>query len=170
MKSTATALTHPSSIEAPRRAATVADLRKRLATEPVEQQHEKRAGAKIWEPTNSTNSTHSPVPTTDEVLHATQAAPTGLAPELEQAIVGVLVRPAQPGETYKSAGDERERELYQLLGQLSEVETYQLRRRLDQNRDGDVLAVAFRRLLQERRTRIRAFLADPRRRLAARNA
>ena len=51
---------------------------------------------------------------------------------------------------------------------VSALDALVLRRRLDANRADDALAVAFSRLLAERCSRLKAYLADPRRRKAYR--
>lgn len=115
----------------------------------------------IWEPLARQA---GGVPTTDEVLHQTRP-PELLAPEIERAIVAVLLRPLRADESHQIDNDNRERELCHLFARLAPIEAYHLRRRLDLDRADDEVAVAFRRLVVERRQRLRALLADPRRTL-----
>lgn len=105
-------------------------------------------------------------PTSDEARAQAQRYAVEVPADIEAAIVAVLVRPPAPGESHRSAGDQRELALRELVGQLSAAQSLALERRLDMDRDTDPLAVAFRRLLGARRVRLRAFLADCRRRLA----
>lgn len=87
-----------------------------------------------------------------------------LDPEMEAALIATLMRPLAPGESHHAGSCNKERELYALLSQLDVMHAYQLGRRLDADRPTDALVVAFRRLVIERRQRIRAFLRDARRR------
>ena len=65
-------------------------------------------------------------------------------------------RSVTPGETYQADGNARERELRRYFELLSTMEANALRRRLDAARTDDKLVTAFRRLIVERRTRLRA--------------
>jgi len=60
--------------------------------------------------------------------------------------------------------------LREAFAALEPVDAFQMRRRLELDRATDVLAVTFRRLVPERRRRLVAFLADPKRRAANRLA
>jgi hypothetical protein len=100
-------------------------------------------------------------PTTDGV-RAVMRAPDALPAELEAQIVWALQRPVAAGETHASGNDRREREVAELFAKLSPVQALQLRRRLEIDRADDRVAVAFKRLVVERRDRLRAFLRSPR--------
>lgn len=119
------------------------------------------AATPIWEPSARASSA---VPTTDEVRR--QATPAAvLRPEVEQMFIGVLTRPLRADESHQSGNDNREREVRALITMLEPLEAFQMRRRLDMDRDDDHLVTAFRRIACERRQRLRAFLASPRRHL-----
>jgi hypothetical protein len=112
--------------------------------------------APIWEPF-----TVEAGPPTDNVLHARPKQQLDAATEM--MIIATIIRPLDEGSTHQAGNDAREHELRLLLAKLSPIEALTIRRRLDCDRDDDRLVVAFRRLLMERRQRLRAFLADPRR-------
>ena len=115
----------------------------------------------LWEPSDPTAST----PTTDQ-LRADVRSPDSLPGEIEASIVLALTRPIVPGEGHRDGNDRRERELYELFGQLTPVQTLNVRRRISIARTDDRLAQAFKRLVIDRRQRLTSFLEDPRRRLA----
>ncbi len=105
----------------------------------------------------------SAIPTTSEVLNMTRP-PEDLEPALEAAIVGALTRPLAPGESHQAGNANREREVKELFASLDVVQAHHLGRRLDLDRPTDTLAQAVRRMTVERRVRLRAVLADARRR------
>lgn len=115
--------------------------------------------APIWEPVGA--SAGQP-PTTSAVLHATRP-PEALPAAVEAAFVATLTRPLAPGETHTTGNAERERELASLIVGLTPLQAHHLGRRLDIDRADDALARAWKRLLAERRERLRALLRDPRR-------
>ncbi len=135
--------------------------RRRISLVPNVDEPPQRGGtaSPIWEPV-----TPEPraVPTTSEVLAASRP-PQQLTADLEEKIMATLSRPLLPGEGHQLGNDNRERELRGLLVTLTPIQAFHLRRRLELDRNNDQLAVAFRRLVVERRVRLRAFLADPRR-------
>lgn len=109
--------------------------------------------------------TDARVPSSSEVLGLARARlPQGPDAELEAAIIETLRRPISPGQGPQVGNAMRERELCELFAKLDVVQAHHLGRRLDQDRADDVLAQAFRRLVIERRQRLRTFLADARRR------
>lgn len=118
------------------------------------------APVSIWEPPPQRSTR---VPTTSEVLAAAQA-PGRLPESIEARIIQAICRPLHPGETHQTGNANRERELYVVLEQLDLIQIHHLLRRLDMDRDNDPIATAFRRLVVERRQRVRGFLADSRRR------
>jgi len=122
---------------------------------------ETRSGRLIWEPVEREPGA---VPITSEVLSSMQP-PEQLAREMEAAIIATLTRALRPDESHQIGNDNREREVRAHFASLTRIEAYHLGRRLDLDRDNDALAVAFRRLIVQRRHRLRAFLADPRRRI-----
>src|SRR5680860_508451 len=108
-------------------------------------------------------------PTSDELrrdeLRRDDPRDAGTLPEtIETAIVAILMCPPGPGETHVAAARNRERALGEVFGHLSAAQNLALARRLDRNRDDDRIAVAFRRFTIERQQRLRAYLADARRR------
>jgi hypothetical protein len=115
----------------------------------------------IWEPP-ATNQV-----TTDAVLAHTKA-PTMLAPDREWKLIALILRPIRPEEGHQLGNEHREQELRDAFGALNAVEAFQMRRRLELDSASDKLALAFRRLVPERRRRLIAFLADPKRRAANR--
>jgi len=119
------------------------------------------AAQPLWQPSEPTSST----PTTDQ-LRAQARSPESLPAETEASIIVALTRPIVPGEGHRDGNDRRERELYELFGQLTPVQTLDLRHRISIARTDDRLAQAFKRLVIERRQRLTSFLEDPRRRLA----
>lgn len=116
--------------------------------------------APVWEPVPAMPSA---IPTTSEVLHETRP-PEDLEPAMEAAILGALTRPLAPGEGHQLGNANRERELRELFASLDALQSHHLGRRLDLDRPSDALAQAFRRLIVDRRARLRAFIADARRR------
>lgn len=106
----------------------------------------------------ATPAAQSDTPTTDQARDATGGL-RALPAEREAAIQRVLCRPPTTQETHRECADHRERELRELFVQLTPIEALELGRRLDADRDGDALAVSFRRLVRERRQRLRTFLA-----------
>ena len=122
--------------------------------------------APVWEPVPRLPGA---IPTTSEVLHGSRS-PEDLEPAIEAAIVQTLTRPLAPGEGHQMGNANRERELLELLANLDVIESHHLGRRLDLDRPSDPLAQAFRRLTVDRRGRLRAFIADARRRQMRRSA
>lgn len=103
--------------------------------------------------------------TTDRARTATPEL-RALDAELEATLISTITRPLELGESHVSGNANKERALCALLAELEPVQAFDLGRRLDANRDHDLVAVAFRRLAQDRRQRVRSFLADARRRAA----
>ncbi|MBL0215746.1 MAG: hypothetical protein IPQ07_17935 [Myxococcales bacterium] len=108
---------------------------------------------------------HEGALTTSAVLRQTRA-PQDLPLTTEAAILTALTRPIDPGEGHREGNARRERELAALFSQLELVQAFDLGRRFDLARADDRLAQAFARLVVDRRQRLRAFLADARRRQA----
>ena len=117
----------------------------------------------IWEPVVTAEVT------TDTVLAQTKP-PETLTPDLERDLIAIIVRPIRLGEGHQVGNELREQELRAALAALEPVDAFQMRRRLELDRATDALAVAFRRLVPDRRRRLIAFLADPKRRAANRLA
>jgi hypothetical protein len=82
---------------------------------------------------------------------------------LISAIVATIRRPIADGEGHKIGNDNKERELRAIFELLTPIEAFALRGRVAADRATDELVVAFKRLTIDRRTRLIAFLADPRR-------
>ncbi|MDB4963022.1 MAG: hypothetical protein JWP01_3021 [Myxococcales bacterium] len=89
-----------------------------------------------------------------------------LTPALETAMIAILMRPLAVGENQMTGNTNRERELGQLFSALEYAHAREILRRLDLDRADDALVAAFKRITIERRARLRAFLADTRRRQA----
>jgi hypothetical protein len=123
------------------------------------------ASSPIWEPPDVDPS----VPTTTLAIHQTRDA--GALPEaLEAALVAVLTSPRGEGESHAAAGERKERELTELLDPIEPAIAFHVGRRLDVARAGDPLVAAFARLSPDRRARVRAYVADTRRRVALRDS
>lgn len=122
--------------------------------------------APVWEPVPLQP---AEIPTTSEVLHETRP-PEALEPAMEAAILHALTRPLAPREGHQIGNANRERELTELFANLDVMQAHHLGRRLDLDRPSDTLAQAFRRMIVERRGRLRAFIADTRRRQVVRGA
>ncbi len=136
------------------------DARRLVLVSPATTGPRTAVAAPVWEPVPSEPSA---IPTTSEVLHETRP-PEDLEPAMEDAILGALTRPLAPGEGHQMGNANRERELRELFASLDALQSHHLGRRLDLDRPSDALAQAFRRLIVERRARLRAFIADARRR------
>lgn len=121
----------------------------------------------LWDP--ATRRSERGVVTTDDVRARTRP-PEALPAELEEAIIAVITRPLAAGESHQLGNANRERELCGLLARLDVVQAHHLGRRLDVARANDPLVAAFQRLVLDRRQRVRAFLADARRRVAIAHA
>lgn len=111
------------------------------------------ASPPIWTPVRTAGASL----TTDELLSRTRP-PEQLPSELEAAILHTLRRPLEAEEGHRDGNANRERELCSLFMGLTAVQCLQLRGRLDRDADSDQIAVAFRRLVMERRQRLRAAL------------
>lgn len=88
---------------------------------------------------------------------------TASTPDSVARLRELLHAPAQDDESAHDAGERRERELKALFASLAPTDALAIRKRLQANKPDDELATAFRRLTIERRDRLLAFLADPRR-------
>jgi hypothetical protein len=86
---------------------------------------------------------------------------------IEQAIIDVILAPLEEGEARVAGNDRKEREVGRLFATLSAMESWTLHRRLSNPCADDALAVAFARMIAERRKRLLAFLGDPKRRAAS---
>lgn len=89
-----------------------------------------------------------------------------LDPHQVQQLIELIVEPLQGGETFSAGYDRKERALGERFARLTVLEAWVLHRRLTCAAVGDPLAVAFGRLVAERRARLMVFLADARRRAA----
>jgi hypothetical protein len=125
------------------------------------------SSSKIWEPVGSQPGS---TPTTSQVLNEQRQQPAELPSDVEAALLHTLTRPRAESEGHHLGAIRREQELAAIIMELDATAAFQLNRRLDMNRDCDPIAVAFRRLLAERRQRLRVVLDQRRRMLAARGA
>jgi hypothetical protein len=117
--------------------------------------------------TNRASTAHAPIwePTT---VVAPSRVEIVIPADIEASIIATLTRGLRAGETHQSGNANREAELRDLFDTLDPLQAREVVRRLDVNRSDDPLARAFGRLMIERRSRLRAFLADARRRQALR--
>lgn len=99
-------------------------------------------------------------PMTDHVLHC--QAPQ-MSAQIVAAIVDVINCPLRADEGHRDGNDRKERELRALLRELTPADALSVRRRLNAGRTDDELVIAFQRFTADRRARLLAMLADPRR-------
>jgi hypothetical protein len=132
------------------------DSRSQLRSQLAAVKQRELGGLSIWE----------------QPVHAIPSAATpDSAIPIEREILELLARPTDPRETHRVGNDRKERELFALLDTLSAVEALSLTRRLACARKDDALVVAFvERLSPDRRARVISFVADTRRRIAARRS
>ena len=119
-----------------------------------------RGEGRLWEPPGAQQEL-----TSSDVI-ALARVPPPLPCELEAALIAALTSPSLAGETYASGGDRREREALTILAQLDVTQAPHLARRFDIGKPDDPVVVALARLAADRRTRLRAFIGDTRRRAA----
>lgn len=93
-------------------------------------------------------------------------SPFELTPERTAALAAAFSITVAAGETHAQAFARGERAIGALFVELTVAEAYGLHKRLVANHPADPLAVAFCRLIAERRARLLAVLADARRRAA----
>jgi hypothetical protein len=95
-------------------------------------------------------------------------APPMVAPPIpiEGEMLAILVRPLAASDSALIGHARKERELVSLLDRLTAIESHFLHKRLAAPRSDDRLAIAFGRLMIERRSRLLAYLRDARRRAA----
>jgi hypothetical protein len=100
------------------------------------------------------------------VLQPTPRLDRGVSPERELAVLSILARGAEGGETIEIAFRRKEAELLAVFAELAPLEARSLRERLSSPDPADPVACGFARLVHERRTRLLSFLADAPRRAA----
>lgn len=83
----------------------------------------------------------------------------------EPALLEILLRPVAPGMA-REEHTRKEHEIGSLFMRLTVLEAWTLHKRLGNPQPDDAIAVAFGRLIVERRGRLLAFLGDARRRAA----
>ena len=103
-------------------------------------------------------------------FHAIQAEPAPpdppiSAPSFETTLLESLRRPVPPGQA-RDGHAQKEHELGELFARLAIPDAMTLQKRLTRATSDDPLAIAFARLLEERRARLLRFLGDARRRAA----
>lgn len=86
--------------------------------------------------------------------------------ELEHEILAIFDARPPDFESVAVTFRRKERALAEIFSRLSAADSLALQRRLDMGLPGDPIAARFGRLVVERRTRLLAFLADARRRIA----
>lgn len=92
---------------------------------------------------------------------AARAAPAEIP--IEAALIATIEQPLRAGETHRTGGDRKERELAKLIDTLTPVQSLALGTRLANARQGDPLVAAVERLVVDRRVRLRAYLERRRR-------
>lgn len=97
---------------------------------------------------------------------ASQRPVTRISPQLEATIIATLTRDLRAGENHQIGNANREQELREIFARVDALQAREILHRLDVDRPDDDLTRAFGRIVIERRDRLRAFLADTRRRLA----
>jgi hypothetical protein len=91
------------------------------------------------------------------------AKTTVAAIPIESQLIATIEQPLHANETSRVGHDRKEREVATLLAQLTPAQSLALSKRLSVNASDDPLAVAFGRLVVERRNRLVAFLERLRR-------
>jgi hypothetical protein len=122
-----------------------------LKSVPAEAEGEAPQGAPIWEA---------------ETKPMRAVALPSMNAMREREIVEVIIRPIDPNDGHRVGNDKKEQALMALFAAMSVLEAMELQRRLRVGRADDAVAVAFGRLVVERRQRLLAFLGDARRRAA----
>src|SRR4051812_20119474 len=89
-------------------------------------------------------------------------------PWFEAAMLEILLRPVAVGMAH-AAHAEKEQQLEDLFERFTLIESWTLHKRLKYPAAEDQLAVAFARLIPERRQRLLDFLGDAKRRAAIRS-
>ncbi len=91
-------------------------------------------------------------------MQQARAAAAPVEIPIEQQIIDTIAAPLHANETSRVGNDRKEREVAMLLAQLTPVQSLALSKRLAVNAADDPLAVAFGRMLVDRRNRLIAFL------------
>src|SRR5688572_11188026 len=107
-----------------------------------------------------------PVPAIARLVLAPRTANADLPSQIQRAMIEALGSKPLAGETIEIAYRRIERELGEQFARLSPLQARALKLRLEQPREGDILATRFNRLVVQRKTRLLAFLGDARRREA----
>ena len=102
------------------------------------------------------------VPVSDDVLHV-RCPEAELPIEVEQRLLTAITRPIDPGESHHEGNARREREIVALFATLSPAQALRLGQRIDAARSDDPIANAMKRLVSERRVRLRTALQNHRR-------
>lgn len=123
------------------------------------------ASEELWSPVNREGTGQ----TTDSVRQVLAAQSLQLPASVLAAIEQVVHTPPCRAESHAAAALHKELALRAVFADLDAVTSSTLVRRLDRDDPGDPVVRNLRRLLPERRARLRAFLADCRRRTALRD-
>lgn len=102
----------------------------------------------------------------EELAFEEPQRPTWQPVALEDEILATFDASPQEFESVAVAFQRKEHALAEVFSRLSAVDSLALKRRLDLALPGDPIAARFGRLVVDRRTRLLAFLADARRRIA----
>jgi len=136
-----------------------------LRTRPLRIPEPRFVGAPSSEPASA-----QPVAPIARLVIGPRPANAELPPDLQRSMLEVLGSKPGAGETIEIAYRRCESQLGALFAKLSPLQARALKLRLEQPREGDILATRFNRLVVQRRQRLLAFLGDARRRDALNNA
>ena len=115
----------------------------------------------VWEPVLMAP---AKLPTTSDVLQPRE--PLRLTRELEASLLSLLTRPLDLSAAHTAGYALREKEIGQAFAALDVQTAHVLARRLELARYDDAIATAFNRMVSSRRIRLKAFLANARKRAA----
>jgi len=146
---------------------------RRLEVARASDRHDRRAhlevvedpSSLVWEP--PAQQEPGAPPTTSQVLNVQRQQSDQLPTEIEAALVSVLTRRLADGEGHHTGAIRREQAIAAIIMDLDPLAAYWLARRLDADRDSDPIVAAFRRLIPQRRERLRVVLDQRRRMFAA---
>lgn len=103
-----------------------------------------------------------PPPTTDEV-RSLRCPEADLPEPVEQALIDAIMRPLRDGETRQDGNARRERDILAIVATLSPAQAFRLGARIDNAYSTDPIVVALKRLISDRRKRLRDAIDDHRR-------
>lgn len=116
----------------------------------------------IWEASSSSNGP----PTTTEVLHRQRSSDMTLEADVEAGLITALTSPLPADMSHRDRGALREQLVADELTGLDARAAFVVLRRLQRNAADDRLAIAFQRVISERRARLICILERRRTMLA----